>query len=116
MRREPTTGEAALWAVLRGGRAGVRFRRQEQIGEFIVDFVCLAHRIVVEVDGNRHDNERRSGEDRRRDDELHRSGFTVLRVSEQDARDDPEGVADEIWSHLPGNTRVPSLDETAPDQ
>ena len=116
MRREPTPGELALWAVLRGGSTGVRFRRQEPIAGFIVDFACLAHRIVVEVDGDRHDNERRREQDLQRDRELRRLGFTVVRVSEQDARDDPEGVAGDIWSQLPGNRRVPSLDETAPDQ
>ena len=113
MRHGPTPGEKALWAVLRGAQTGTRFRRQEPIGGFVVDFVCLPRRLVVEVDGERHDNARRKEADRHRDEVLSGLGFTVLRFAEWDARCDPIEVADEIWSHLPGNRRVPSVYEFA---
>ena len=112
MRRDPTPGEKALWEVLRNGRCGgARFRRQEQIGGFIVDFACIAHRVVVEVDGDRHDNPRRIREDAERDNVLRRQGFRVVRFSEWDARESALEVADDIWSWLPGNRRVPSVFE-----
>ncbi len=46
-----TPSEAALWQRLRRGQLGVRFRRQEPIGEFIVDFVALNDKLIVEADG-----------------------------------------------------------------
>jgi len=55
MRREPTDAEALLWRYLRGGRlAGCRFRRQQPLGRFIVDFVCFEKAVIVEVDGGQH--------------------------------------------------------------
>ena len=74
-----TPSEAALWALIRGGRLGVRFRRQGVIGErFIVDFVAPAARLAVEVDGGYH--ARRRTADARRDRVLARLGYRVLRL------------------------------------
>ena len=54
MRREPVHYERRLWGLLRDRRlAGLKFRRQMVIGRYIVDFVCLRHRLIVEADGNR---------------------------------------------------------------
>jgi len=63
MRKHPTRSEALLWAQLRRGKLGVRFRRQHPMLGFIVDFYCASARLVVEVDGGVHD----SYEARRRD-------------------------------------------------
>ena len=54
-RKEPTTSEAILWQALRGRKLdGRKFRRQQTIGNFIVDFFCGQERLVVEVDGGIH--------------------------------------------------------------
>jgi very-short-patch-repair endonuclease len=51
-RKEPTAGEKILWDALRGKKLmGIKFRRQQPIGFFAVDFYCSAYRLVVEVDG-----------------------------------------------------------------
>lgn len=76
MRRSPTPSEAMLWARLRGNQLGVHFRRQHPLGEYILDFVALNARLVVEVDGTHHDAER----DAVRDTWLQRRGFRILRV------------------------------------
>ncbi len=76
MRSDQTSAEDWLWYHLRAGRMGVKFRRQEPIGPFIVDFVCLARKLVVEVDGDSHDDRRR---DAQRDQWFLDRGWFVLR-------------------------------------
>ena len=54
LRSEMTPHERVLWRRLRGGALGFRFRRQHVLGPYIVDFVCLEMRLVIEVDGSQH--------------------------------------------------------------
>ena len=72
-----TPSEFILWEELRGRRLGVRFRRQDPIGPFIADFSCRQARLVIEVDGQSHDD---SDRDRRRDRWFHENGWFVLRL------------------------------------
>jgi very-short-patch-repair endonuclease len=77
MRRHPTPSEAILWEHLRRRSIdGTRWRRQHPIGIYIADFACPTHKLIVEVDGADHSEER----DAQRDAFLARSGFRVLRV------------------------------------
>jgi very-short-patch-repair endonuclease len=79
MRAALTPSEAALWQALRGRQLGVAFRRQVVIGgAFIADFAAPAARLVVEVDGGYHAERR--GADARRDRELRRLGWRVVRL------------------------------------
>ena len=72
--------ERKLWAVLRDRRLeGLKFRRQVVIGPYVVDFVCMQHRLIVEADGPFHDGER----DAVRDDWLRSQGFRALRFENQ---------------------------------
>jgi very-short-patch-repair endonuclease len=81
MRRFPTEPERRLWGELRGGALGVAFRRQVVIGQrYIVDFVAPAVRLIVEVDGAAV-HARRWVADARRDRDLTRLGYRVLRVN-----------------------------------
>src|SRR5208337_573404 len=60
LRRNATIPERMLWNRLRGGRlAGLKFRRQQPIGPYIVDFFCHEVGLVVEVDGRSHDGGRK---------------------------------------------------------
>ncbi|HEY9766381.1 MAG TPA: DUF559 domain-containing protein, partial [Chroococcales cyanobacterium] len=57
-RKEPTPSESLLWEALRKGRLdGRRFRQQQPIGHFIVDFYCPSEKLVVEVDGPIHEQQ-----------------------------------------------------------
>ncbi|CAN5340171.1 hypothetical protein BH10PSE2_BH10PSE2_18850 [soil metagenome] len=77
MRSAPVLFERRLWAILRNRRLeGLKFRRQQVIGRFIADFVCLRHRLIVEADGPQHDDRI---EDVERDAWLRSEGFRVLR-------------------------------------
>src|SRR5437870_884225 len=76
-RKHPTPSEAILWEHLRRRSIfGTRWRRQHPIGFHIADFACLSHKLIVEVDGAGHSEER----DELRDSFLARAGFRVLRV------------------------------------
>jgi very-short-patch-repair endonuclease len=91
MRREPTEAEAKLWSILRGQRlGGLKFKRQEQLGDYIVDFVCFGARLIVEADGSQHSE---SELDAVRDAWLTAQGFRILRFWNNDILGNPEGVA-----------------------
>jgi len=78
-RKEPTEGEKILWGALRGKKLdGVKFRRQQPVGYFVVDFYNSVYRLVVEVDGSIH--ERQVEADRARQDILEILGLTVFRI------------------------------------
>ncbi|MEZ4219646.1 MAG: endonuclease domain-containing protein [Polyangiaceae bacterium] len=88
MRQRPSWPERKLFAALRGGRLGLRVRRQVVLGPYIVDLLVPAARLVIEIDGPQHS--RRPGADvprrgfprvSRRDRALARMGYRVLRVT-----------------------------------
>jgi very-short-patch-repair endonuclease len=80
MRFSPTRSEEWLWRRLSGSKTGFAFRRQLVIGPVIVDFACTKVRLVVEVDGPYHEN--RARPDARRDRELAKLGWSVLRIQD----------------------------------
>ena len=97
MRRNPTDPEKRLWRVLSNSQLeGHKFRRQAVIDRFIADFVCPQKALIVEVDGDTHDD----AKDRVRDDVLADHGFRVLRVSNRDVMDNLDGVAAAIVAAL----------------
>ncbi|BCX03095.1 MAG: hypothetical protein KatS3mg053_1033 [Candidatus Roseilinea sp.] len=66
-RKNPTPSEAILWQALRGKQLdGVKFRRQQPIGPFVVDFFASSHRLIVEVDGPIHETQKAADEARQR--------------------------------------------------
>jgi very-short-patch-repair endonuclease len=78
MRSNLTPSEHALWQLLRGRALGVTFRRQVPVGRYIADFLAPAARLIVDVDGGYH--QRRRVADARRDRDLARLGYRVLRL------------------------------------
>jgi very-short-patch-repair endonuclease len=78
LRRDMTPAEAKLWGILRDRRIGqFKFRRQQPVGPFYVDFVCFAARVVVELDGTSHLG--REEHDSARECYLRESGFVIIR-------------------------------------
>jgi len=110
MRKDPTRGESVLWSHLRRRQFGVRFRRQEPIGPFIVDFACLSKHLTIEIDGDTHDD---PAKDARRDRWFVNRGWFVLRFWDdyviehtdevleiiQQALDEPSSVMDPLNRH-----------------
>jgi very-short-patch-repair endonuclease len=81
-RKEPTAGEKILWDALRGKKLmGIKFRRQQPIGFFAVDFYCSAYRLVVEVDGPIHDLQKEA--DRARQEILETLGLVVVGIQSE---------------------------------
>ena len=98
MRTEPTEAERRLWSILRGRRlGGWKFKRQEQIGDYIVDFVCFNARLIVEADGSQHAD---SAGDAARDAYLVSQGFHVLRIWNNEILSNLEGVSTAILAAL----------------
>jgi len=104
MRAAMTCQERRLWARLRGRQVGGhKFRRQAPIGTYIVDFVCLAMRVVVEVDGEVH--EVRVVPDHARERALSAMGFSVLRFTGWEVQADLDSVVRRIAATLHGAER-----------
>ena len=104
MRRKPTDAESALWRHLRAGRLlGFKFKRQETLGTFIVDFVCFDFRLIVEVDGSQHSNERDAG----RTWWLEQQGFRVLRFWNDEVLTREKDVLEAILSALRKSPPLP---------
>lgn len=88
-----TDAELRLWQRLRAHRLeGVSFRRQVPIGSYIVDFVCLAEKLIIEVDGGQHG----SPHDDVRDTWLRSQGFSILRFWNNDVLSNLDGVLEKI--------------------
>ena len=98
MKERPTDAETVLWEQLRRGRLGVRFRRQVVIGRFIVDFLCVSRRLIIEVDGAAHDARRVVDEER--DRTLAALRWRILRVRNEDVLTDLDAVLGRIVNDL----------------
>jgi len=97
LRNEETEAERRLWGYLRDRRlAGFKFRRQVPIPPYIVDFACLSHGLVVEVDGVTHGDAHEVHYDERRTRFLQTRGFAVHRVGNVDVLTNMSNVLDGI--------------------
>ncbi len=98
-RKEPTKSEAILWQALRGKKLdGIKFRRQQPIGYFVVDFYNSVYRLVVEVDGPIHDSQVEA--DRARQDVLELLGLNVLRIRSEAVEKNLPVVLNEIRAKI----------------
>ena len=92
-----TEAEKRLWFYLKNKQIGHKFRRQEPIGKYIVDFVCYDLKLIIELDGGQHTEEK----DRTRSLFFTTQGFKILRFWNNDVIDNISGVMDEILASLP---------------
>ncbi len=98
MRKNPTEAEDKLWQLIRGAGTGTKIRRQHIIDRFIVDFVSLPKRLVIEVDGDIHDHQKE--EDALRSARLNELGFDVIRFTNDEVLRDAFDVRDRITKAL----------------
>ena len=95
LRRQMTPAEKRLWAAIRGRRLdGLKFRRQHALGSYIVDFVCSEKRLIIEVDGDVHDEQ--MDYDAARTEHLEQYGYRVVRFRNAEVLDDLESVLEKI--------------------
>ncbi len=101
LRSSQTSAEAKLWYRLRGRRlARWKFRRQHPIERYVIDFVTLEGKLVVEVDGATHSEPDELKRDEMRTRDLENWGFHVIRFSNVDVYENIEGVLETIESTL----------------
>ncbi|HEY9218627.1 MAG TPA: DUF559 domain-containing protein [Phenylobacterium sp.] len=101
--------EVRLWARLKRLRdRGFHFRRQAPLEGYFLDFVCFARRLVVEVDGSQHADDRQAEHDLVRDKILARAGFKTLRITTAHINEDVGAVMDTIVVELEARPEFPT--------
>jgi leucyl-tRNA synthetase len=100
MRKGHTEAEGKMWELLRSNNLGVKFRRQHPIESYIVDFICLQEKLVVEVDGGYHETDEQKSYDEIRTRTLNEIGFTVIRFANDEVINKTEEVKEKIKAKL----------------
>jgi very-short-patch-repair endonuclease len=105
MRKEPTEGERILWKILREFRSdGFIFRRQHPIDIFIADFYCHKLKLIVEVDGEIHNDEEAKDYDEGRTAELEKHGIRVLRFTNDQVLGNKDDIIKNIYKFISEST------------
>jgi very-short-patch-repair endonuclease len=109
LRKRSTDAERSLWKHLRSKQIeGLKFRRQEPIGRYIVDFVCYEKAVIVEADGGQHTE----AVDLERDAWLRSQGFSVLRFWNHEVITNIEGVLEMILRKCTQKSPSPTLNNS----
>lgn len=97
LRRKQTDAEKALWIKLKDRQIdGLKFRRQQPIGPYIVDFVCFDRKLIIEIDGGHHSGDKMLKEDNDRSKWLTEQNYQVLRFWNNEVLMNQEGVLERI--------------------
>jgi very-short-patch-repair endonuclease len=113
LRKNMTDAESKLWQALRGRQLlGYKFRRQHPFDYYILDFVCLDAKLIIEVDGGQHSDN--TDYDEQRTIRLQKAGFRVLRFWNNEVLNELESVTEVIWRELQ-NTSPPRPSLYAPE-
>lgn len=101
LRNNATSAEAFLWKYLSKSKLrGRKFRRQQSIENFVVDFYCPFEKLIIELDGEYHNRPEAMEKDLKRDKRLEKLGFTVLRFENKLVFDDLDGVLKTISANF----------------
>jgi len=101
LRNYPTQAEAFLWGYLKDSQLeGRKFRRQSSIKSFIVDFYCPEEKLVIELDGDFHFDEKAIKDDEQRTQKLETEGLQVIRFENQEVLLNLESALQEIKRHF----------------
>lgn len=100
-RQQPTLAEDKLWEALRGRRlAGLKFRRQHPYEQFVLDFFCVEHQLVVEVDGGVHNDPLQAARDAERTEFLQARGIRVMRFKNDQVENEIETILKQIEQEI----------------
>ncbi|MCF8379565.1 MAG: putative selenate reductase subunit YgfK [Bacteroidales bacterium] len=100
LRNDSTLGEVLLWKELRAKKLGYTFNRQKPILKYIVDFYCKPLNLILEVDGESHDNDDARRRDIKRQRELEALGLIFLRFNDREVKKDIENVIQKIKTKI----------------
>jgi very-short-patch-repair endonuclease len=107
-RREPTDAEKKLWEMVRDRRlAGFKFRREQPLGRYILDFYCHEAKLCVELDGSQHMDEPQAARDEERTKWLMQQGVRVVRFWDHHLLKYPDVVRAKIYEELTGESATP---------
>lgn len=116
LRKDQTEAERLLWSKLRSRQlGGFKFRRQYPYEGYILDFVCLQKKIVIELDGHQHGYGENKGKDKERDQGLKEQGYQVLRYSNNLIFENLEDVLRDILKNLHGPHPSPPIEGEGKD-
>jgi len=106
LRHDPSKFEQRLWFALREVSVAtkLKFRRQQPIHPYIADFACMKAKLLIELDGDSHDG--RQIYDQRRYDYLRQQGYTLLRINNDEIKDNLSGVVEMIIARAKTLTSV----------
>ena len=101
LRKQNTPMEIKIWNRLRSRRfMGLKFRRQCPLGAYIVDFVCIEKKLIIELDGGQHNEEKHQEYDKRRTKFLNDLGYKVLRFWNNEVLLQFDEVMEKIYHHV----------------
>jgi very-short-patch-repair endonuclease len=101
LRENQTDAERLLWLLLRNRRvAGFKFRRQDPVGQFVVDFHCRQAGLGVEIDGGGHNEDATAIKDARRTELLEKHGVHIIRFWNNEILKQTEAVLEKIYLTL----------------
>ena len=101
LRKNMTPQENKLWQILRNRTMNnYRFRRQYAIGNYIVEFICREKKLIIELDGGQHNQDKNIIQDNERTRFLENEGYKVIRFWNNDVDNNINGVYEEIVKYL----------------
>jgi len=101
LRQKHTDAEKALWMRLRNRQLeGVKFRRQQPMDSYIVDFASFERKLIIEIDGGQHNEERIKERDEERTTRLKERGYEIIRFWNNEVLTNMEGVLERIREAL----------------
>ena len=110
LKHNQTDAEKVMWEYLRNKKTGYKIRRQHVIDNFITDFVCLPKKVVIEIDGGIHLQQKEH--DELRTFTLNEKGYQVIRFTNKEVFANPESVAIQIKEVLDHRKTVINDDES----
>ncbi len=113
LRDNQTNAEGLLWHYLQNKQLdGYKFRRQQPIENYIVDFVCFEKKLVIELDGGQHNEKDAVEYDKKRTEFLESAGFKVLRFWNNDVFKNISGVLEDIYLNLNSSDPSPNAERS----
>ncbi len=108
LRKSSTDAEQLLWYNLRNRRFfGIKFKRQQPINSYIVDFISFERKIIIEIDGGQHTEEKKAFQDQKRSNVLERKGYQVIRFWNNEVLQNLSGVLESLTLALSQREREP---------
>jgi very-short-patch-repair endonuclease len=116
LRKNMTKAEIILWSRIRSKKInGYKFRRQQPLLDYIVDFYCNELKLIIEVDGEIHSFSERKSYDIKRDNNLKINGYHIIRLSNLEVETELNKTISKITSFIIENLSPPNGDHREPE-